>query len=71
MSGNRNAFHRIKNRIHFESTKYLEIKIILNRLENEGFLEKIIALFKQIKDHETYAIQQGATNLYIYIYIYL
>ena len=63
MSANQTSLNKVKNRIHFESTKYLEIKIILNRLENEGFLEKIISLFNSIKNHEIYAIQQGTRSI--------
>jgi len=42
-------FSTIKKRLNSETKKYLNIQVILSRLENKNHLEKIYSLLKEMK----------------------
>ena len=45
-------FSTIKKRLNSETKKYLNIQVILSRLENKNHLEKIYSLLKEMKQAE-------------------
>jgi hypothetical protein len=42
-------FQSVKRKLNQESKKYLNISVILKRLEQQGYLNKIYEILKEIK----------------------
>lgn len=60
-------FSTIKKRLNSETKKYLNIQVILSRLENKNHLEKIYSLLKEMKQAED---QFTINGIFIKINIY-